>query len=255
MAKTSTKSQLLVERPAKQILRDGDQVIKLFELKTYAAADVLNEAHNLACVNETALNTPKFIEVAPREHGKLALVMEYIKGETLADKMKKEPKKLGAYLERFVDIQLEIHKYSIPRLPRLRNKMHSKISASGLEATNRYELHTRLDGLPRHAKLCHGDFNPTNVIITDNDEAYIIDWSHATQGNGSADAARTYLVFLLSGKADVAEKYLNLYCQKSDTAKQYVQKWLAIVAASQLVKNKPAEREILSRWANVVEYE
>ena len=52
-----------------------------------------------------------------------------------------------------------------------------------------------------------------------------------------------------------AEAYLNLFCQKSGTSKQYVQKWMPIVAASQSVKGNEREREFLLEWANVVEYE
>ena len=48
---------------------------------------------------------------------------------------------------------------------------------------------------------------------------------------------------------------MKLFCQKSDTARQYVQQWLPIVAASQSVKGKPEEREFLLRWVNVVEYQ
>ena len=69
------------------------------------------------------------------------------------------------------------------------------------------------------------------------------------------DAARTYLLFWLSGDINLAEKYLNLFCLKSDTAKQYVQKWIPIVAASQLVKGKKEEREFLLHWVDVVDYE
>ena len=76
-----------------------------------------------------------------------------------------------------------------------------------------------------------------------------------TQGNASADAARTYLLFWLGGDIETAEKYLDLFCKKTDTAKQYVQKWLPIVAASQSVKGKAEEREFLMHWVNVVEYE
>jgi aminoglycoside phosphotransferase (APT) family kinase protein len=108
--------------------------------------------------------------------------------------------------------------------------------------------------MPKHTKLCHGDFIPSNIIITDKDEAFIIDWSHASQGNASAGAAQTYLLFWLAGQIDIAEKYLALYCKKSDTPKQYVEKWLSIVAASRLPKAKPEEKEFLMHWANVVEY-
>ena len=67
--------------------------------------------------------------------------------------------------------------------------------------------------------------------------------------------ARTYLLFSLEGRQELAEKYLTLFCKKSDTAKQYVQKWIPIVAASQSLKGKPEERELLLKWADVVEYE
>ena len=133
--------------------------------------------------------------------------------------------------------------------------MNRKISQADIDATTRYELHTRLEGMPKHNKVCHGDFNPSNIIIAEDGTPFIIDWSHATQGNASADAARTYLLFWLNGEIDDAKRYLDLFCEKSDTAKQYVQKWLPIVAASQSVKRKPEEKELLTRWLDVVDYE
>jgi aminoglycoside phosphotransferase (APT) family kinase protein len=245
--------RIIAVRTAKSIYRDGDRVIKLMG-EGYSDSDVFNEAFNMACVGESGVKCPKLLEVT-KVDGKWALVMEYIEGQTLAQLIEKAPSRKSEYLERFVDIQLEMHKHSAPRLRHWNQKMQQKISQSGLNATLRYELHTRLDSLPQHTKLCHGDYNPTNVIITKNNEAYIIDWSHATQGNASADAARTYLLFWLAGNIDMAEKYLNLFCKKSDTAKQYVQKWIPIVSSSQLVKGKPAEKEFLLRWINVADYE
>ena len=133
--------------------------------------------------------------------------------------------------------------------------MNRKIDQTGLDATTRYELHARLQGMPNHKKLCHGDFDPKNIILRDDGEAFILDWAHATQGNASADAARTYLLFWLAGDIGGAESYLDLFCKKSDTARQYVQKWIPIVAASQSVKGRAEEREFLLHWVNVVDYE
>ena len=48
---------------------------------------------------------------------------------------------------------------------------------------------------------------------------------------------------------------MKLFCLKSDTAIQYVQGWLPIVAASQSVKGNPKEREFLLSWVQVVDYE
>lgn len=155
----------------------------------------------------------------------------------------------------FVDLQMTVHAQKAPLLGKLKDKMNRKISQTTLDATTRYDLHTRLEGMPKNLKVCHGDFNPSNIIITPDNVPYIIDWAHATQGNASADVARTYLLFWLEGNIEGAEKYLNLFCKKSDTAKQYVQKWLPIVAASQSVKGNEKEREFLLSWVDVVDYE
>jgi len=243
---------IIADRKSKKIYLDGDKVIKLLG-EEYPAPDALSEAHNLAAVGETDLKVPKLVEVT-KINGKWAIVWEYVEGTSLDKLMEKNKDKMQQYLERFVDIQLDMHRYSATRLPLLIEKMERKIKASGLDATARYEILGRLASMPKHTKLCHGDFNPSNIVITAKDEAYIIDWSHASQGNASADAAHTYLLFRLKGYTDIAEKYLALFCKKSDTARQYVEKWLSIVAASQLFKGKPEEKELLLHWANVVEY-
>jgi aminoglycoside phosphotransferase (APT) family kinase protein len=220
----------------------------------YPAPDVLSEALNLAAVGETALKVPRLVEVT-KINGKWAIIWEYVEGTTLDQLMEKNKDREQQYLERFVDIQIDMHRHSATRLPLLTEKMERKIKASGLDATARYELLGRLASMPKHSKLCHGDFNPSNIVITEKDEAYIIDWSHAAQGNASADAAQTYLLFWLAGNITLADKYLSLFCKKSDIAKQYVEKWLSIVAASRLPKARPEEKEFLLHWANVVEYE
>lgn len=245
--------RIIAVRNNKTVYRDGDLCMKVFDA-TYSKADVLNEALNQARVEQTGLNIPKIREVTVID-GKWTIVTDYIKGKTLAQLMQENPDKKDEYLEKLVDLQLEVQSKNCPLLTKLRDKMNRKISETDFDATTRYDLHTRLDAMPHHHKLCHGDFNPSNIIITDDGEAYILDWSHATQGNASADAARTYLLFWLNGDIDGAEKYLELFCAKSNTAKQYVQKWMPIVAASQSVKGNEKEREFLHSWVNVVDYD
>ena len=245
--------KIIAVRNNKTIYRDGDKSIKVFN-EGFSKADVLNEALNQARIEGTGLNIPKILEVTMIE-GKWAIVSEFIKGKTLAQLMEEDPEKKDEYLALLVDLQLEMHSKTCAHLNKLKDKMNRKISESNLDATTRYDLHTRLEGMPKHKKVCHGDFNPSNIIITEDGTPYILDWSHATQGNASADAARTYLLFWLNGDIEGAKKYLDLFCQKSNTAKQYVQKWMPIVAASQSVKGNEKEREFLLSWVNVVDYE
>ncbi len=244
---------VIATRKDKVIYRDGDRCIKVFG-ENYSKADILNEALNQARIEETGLNIAKIQEVTMVD-SKWAIVTDFIEGKTLAQLMQENPDKTSEYLELLVDLQLTVHEKTCPMLNKLKDKMNRKISASSLDATTRYELHTRLEGMPKHKKVCHGDFNPSNIIITEDGTPYILDWAHATQGNASADVARTYLLFCLKGEEKLANDYLNLFCKKSNTAKQYVQKWMPIVAASQSVKGNEKEREFLLSWCDVVDYE
>jgi RIO-like serine/threonine protein kinase len=245
--------RVIAVRTNKTVYRSGDEAVKVFD-EEYSKSDVLNEALNQARIEETGLNIPKIKEVTKIE-GKWAIISDFIKGKTLAQLMEENPDKYDEYLEMFVDLQLEIHSKKSPLLNKLKDKMDRKISQADLDATTRYDLHTRLEGMPKHNKVCHGDFNPSNIIVGEDGKLYILDWSHATQGNASADAARTYLLFCLNGDEANAKKYLELFCKKSDTARQYVEKWMPIVAASQSVKGKQEERDFLLSWVNVVDYE
>lgn len=245
----------IAERKTKTVYKDSDKTIKLF-VENYSKADILNEALNQARVEEgTTLNVPKLLEVT-RIDGRWGLVSEHIEGTPLNKLMEEHPEKEEEYLNLFVDTQMKILSNSVPLLNRIKDKFRRKLSnAVNIDENTRYELMQRLEGMKNHTKLCHGDFNPSNVIIKENGEVYVIDWSHVTQGNASADAARTFLLFSIEGKSELAEKYINLFSEKSGIIKANIQRWIPIVAATQMTKGKEEEQEFLSNWINVVDYE
>ncbi len=246
--------QVIAERSNKTVYRDGDKCVKVF-VEGFPKSNVFNEALNHARIEEgTDLKIPHVLEVTTTD-GRWTLIADYIEGKTLAQMMKENPEQKDEYLEQFVDLQLYVQSMRCPVLGQLKDKMNDLIRNSGLDATTRYELHMRLEGMPTHRKICHGDFYPSNVVIAKDGTAYILDWAHATQGNASADAAVTYLRFCLHGEEEMAKKYLDLFCLKSDTARQYVQKWMPIAAAAESVEAAEKDKAFLLSWANVVEYE
>ena len=238
--------RVIAVRNNKTVYRDGDACLKVFD-ESYSKADVLNEALNQARVEETGLCIPKVREVTVLD-GKWIIVTDYIKGKTLERIMQEDPDNIETYLNRFVDLQLEVQSKSCPLLTKLRDKMNRKIGQTDFDATTRYDLHTRLDAMPRHTKLCHGDFNPSNVVVGEDGKLYVLDWAHATQGNAAADAANTYLMFLLDGDETGADKYLSLFCEKSKTAEEYVRRWIPIVAATRSVECGDSARDMLNGW-------
>ncbi|MGN0532551.1 MAG: phosphotransferase [Eubacterium sp.] len=245
--------ELIREISNKKYYRDGDKLIKVFD-DSFTKAEVLNEALNNARVEETGLKIPKLLNVSKTDEG-WSITREYIEGKTMAQLMDENPDKFDEYMDVFVNLQLEVHSKKCPHLNKIKDKMQAKISASSYEATLRYDLHNRVAGMKKHTKVLHGDFCPSNIIVTPDGEYYIVDWAHATQGNASADAARTYLVFCLAGKQDVADKYLDLFCKKADIPKQLVQQWMPVVACSESVKNKPEEKVLLDSWVNVFDFQ
>ena len=245
----------IVERKTKTVYKDNDKTIKLF-IENYSKADILNEALNQARVEEgTELNVPKLLEVTKIDN-RWALVSEHIEGTPLDKLMSEHPEKEGEYLNLFVDIQMKILSNTVTLLNRTKDKFRRKLNdAKNIDDNTKYELLQRLEGMKNHTKLCHGDFNPSNIIIKDNGEAYVIDWAHVTQGNASADAAKTFLIFSIEGKSELAEKYINLFSEKTGIAKSNIQRWIPIVAATQMSKGKEEEQEFLNKWINVVDYE
>ena len=243
----------IAERKTKTVYKDNYKTIKLF-VEDYPKSDILNEALNQARVEETGLNIPSLVEVTKIED-RWALVSEHIEGRTLESLMEENPEKKEEYLNLFVDTQISILSKEAPLLNKLKDKMQRKIQEADISQDIKYELNIKLESMPKHKKICHGDFNPSNVIIKENGEVYVIDWAHVTQGNASADVARTYLLFCLNGKKEEAERYLSLYSEKTETEKQYIQKWIPIVAVAHLPKASEEEKQFLMSWIDIIEYQ
>ena len=247
-------ANVLLERTDKVICRDKDTVLKIFG-PDYKVSLILNEAMNEARAAETGLPVAKVLEVLKiRNHW--CIRREFIEGETLADVMEKDKKNLTKYLKEFVAIQCQVFAKTSDRMGNLADKLDKQISASPVEKVTRYDLHMKLQSFPRGTALCHGDFNPTNVIITPKGDWRVIDWSHVRLGDPCADVARTYLLFWLSGHVAAAEKYLAIACEALKVQLSDVQKWLPIVAAAEASREQtPKNHELLLHWASVVDCE
>ena len=252
--KIAKQGSVLLERTDKVVTRDKNTVLKIFG-PSYKVSAILNEAMNEARAAETGLPVAKVIEVLKlRDHW--CIRREWVEGKTLADVMASDKKNLMKYLKEFVAIQCEIFSKTSERMGNLADKLDKQISASPLPKETRYDLHMKLQSFARGKALCHGDFNPTNVIITPEGEWRVIDWSHVRLGDPLADVARTYLLFWLAGYVAAAEKYMALACEALKAKVADVQKWLPIVAAAESAKEQSKKNsELLLHWASVVDYE
>ena len=71
----------------------------------------------------------------------------------------------------------------------------------------------------------------------------------------SLNEMQEYLQKVLKQMEAAVQTATNKYAHILSIAKQYVQKWMPIVAASQTVKGNEKEREFLYSWIDVVDYE
>ena len=172
-APRAVKAGVLMERTDKVVTRDKDTVLKIFG-PSYKVSAILNEAMNEARAAETGLPVAKVLEVLKlRDHW--CIRREFIEGKTLAEAINSDRKNLTKYLKEFVAIQCAIFRKTSERMGNLNDKLDSQISASPLPKETRYDLHMKLQSMPRGKALCHGDFNPSNVIITPKGDWRVID--------------------------------------------------------------------------------
>ena len=232
-----SKENLIASSELVDVYKSGDTCIKLFK-EGVRKTNPLYEALTHARVEDTGLRVPIIHELSVID-GRWAIHMDLINGKTLADKMKDDPANIDQYVSDMVDIQMEIHSKQVPKLSKLKDKMGRQInSLTEIDDVKKYELLTRLESMPKHTKLCHGNFTPENIIYNEKG-IYVVDWIAARQGNASADVGRTYLLLCLK-YPEIAEKYLTLFCERSKTSKKYVQRWLPIVC---LLYTSPSPRD------------
>lgn len=237
--------KIIAVRNNKTVYKDGDSCLKVFS-RDFSKTDILNEALNQARVEETGLNIPKIKSVTVID-GKWTIVSDYIRGKTLSRLMLEYPEKTDGYIKQLVDIQSEMHNKSCPMLSRLRDKTIERLGLARLDPFVLKRLCALLDEIPEADNLCHGDFSPSNIVISDNG-AYILDWSHASRGNKALDTAVSYLLLYLDNTSDDAEVYLQMFCEKNGIDAGYIKKLLPVAAAAQLSKSNEKEREFFNSW-------
>lgn len=244
-----TFDRVIAVRNTKTVYRNGEICIKVFN-EGFKKSEILSEAESLARMEETGMAVPELLEVKMIE-GKWAIVTRYVKGKTLALMIAENPDGIDDYIDRFADIHRDIITRKCRYLDRLTDKLNTKICDSKLAATLRYDLHARLYDMPQRDNICHGDFNPTNVIVSDDNEAYIVDWSCVSRGNMLADIAKTYLEFLVDMNDDVAEKYIDAMCRKLNIGRERIENWIPIIAVSSSVsENRERRTKLMNIYKN-----
>jgi uncharacterized protein (TIGR02172 family) len=250
---------------------DG-QVLKLF-YEWFSLENVEIERRNTAAAHAAGLPVPAVGGIVRVDH-RYGLEYERIHGKSLFKNIQHKPWIILRTIRRCVELMVSLHAIPAPAdLPSQRQRLEENIQrAEALPAELRQKVMAALAGMPEGDRLCHGDFWPANILVTEQGE-FIIDWFRATRGNPLADLAwttnlvlgfnRTRMVnrqFLTFGSSMGSHlkniglqvltrfcfpAYTNYYFKLHPGDQQEYHRWLAIVAAARLADNIPELEHLL----------
>ncbi|MFA9559482.1 aminoglycoside phosphotransferase family protein [Evansella sp. AB-rgal1] len=224
-----------------KIYHSDNKIVKVFN-GFLPDTESTNEANKQRYAYACGLPVPEVFGVT-KINGEQAIIMEFIKGETLGDLVFKDKKQAEYYLNISVDMQLKIH--SINPKPEAIEAMYDKLyrqieTMNKLDEKQKIELLKKLDSFTYENRLCHGDFHIFNLIKTDNNKVVVIDWVDASAGDIYADVYRTYLLYS-QVSSELADMYLRLYCEKSGILKSEVFQWAPVIAGARLSESVSTE--------------
>jgi aminoglycoside phosphotransferase (APT) family kinase protein len=181
------------------------------------------------------------------------LLYQRVEGISMLMMMSRHPWQLHRYARQMAELHVAMHKATVSAdMPSQRQKLSHKIGrAPALTNDLRIKALAALETMPSGNQLCHGDFHPDNILLTEQGGA-IIDWMDGSLGNPLADVARTTIILrgamMTRQIAKVWQKtavailcllYLRHYFALRPGGKAEYAGWLPLVAAARLSENIP----------------
>ena len=174
-------------------------------------------------------------------NGRPGMVMERIDGPDLLALVAQRPWKMFWAARVLGEAQVQLHAArGSSRLPELRVALRRHIESANLpEHLTRFAIR-HLDGLPDGESLCHGDFHPGNIIVSEGGPV-VIDWTGATRGDADADLARSLLMFRIGELPPGSPAVLR-------TLATFARKIVASAYLRAYRRQRPLEMATVKRW-------
>ncbi|MDH4421843.1 MULTISPECIES: aminoglycoside phosphotransferase family protein [Bacillus] len=220
-----------------------DKVVKLF--KEYLPdTEAINEAKKQKYTYSCGLPVPNVFEVT-KIQDRQAIIMEYVKGDNIGDLLLSNLNEAEHYIGLCVNEQKKIHaiRVNTDEMESMRERLECQIkSVHNLDEKQKENILKKLDSIKFEPRLCHGDFHPYNLMLS-NDNVKIIDWVDASLGDIRADVFRTYLLYA-QASVELAEMYLHIYCRNTDLSRNEIFQWAPIIIAARFSEKVSPENEI-----------
>jgi len=243
-------------------LANDELVLKLYH--DHIPNQFINQEFEIGkAVYEAGISSPKVYEIV-EDNGRKGIIYQHIQGESMLQQLIKKPWKLCIYGKRMAKLHYQIHTCKINDLPKAEDIFVKSIKINKKIASKEVQLLKYFNTLSTGNNVCHGDFHPDNIMISQN-EWIVLDWTNGYSGNPLSDVARTYVLIRTPFMPDVSKIMLKLsklfkYIICTNYIKEYqklahvkfkdIYPWFVPIATKRLLENIPGEEKWLLKIIN-----
>ncbi|GAA0134880.1 aminoglycoside phosphotransferase family protein [Paenibacillus sp. YSY-4.3] len=254
--------QLGQGRTADIFVADDNKVLKLYK-KGFPIEAIHEEYLVSQYVHDLGLKVPRPFEMIEKE-GRQGIIFERVPGIPLLHLMTQRPLRIKRFSRTLAALHHHVHSHSAADLSR----NHKEILSNNIKSTpfltdaEKSKIIHHLQSLPEDRQLCHGDYHPDNVLVTDQNNSCVIDWMTGMAGHPLGDLARSVILLtygtLPEGTPKTKGLLINFFRKriKNEYVRQYlklankdfaeVDPWILPVAAARLADWVPdAEKNAL----------
>jgi thiamine kinase-like enzyme len=245
---------------------DDNKILKLF--REGMDKGIIEREYQNGSFIQTVLDcVPKVYEMVEVD-GRYGIVYQEIKGTDMLKRMLTSIWKINMYAKELAHYHLNIQRPIEGHLCTVKQKLEQDLNDVEILSKKQKEMiREYLGQLPEGNELCHFDFHPGNIMLTEN-KAFLIDWMTACRGDSCADVARTCVMLKYGQVAHapwlmkkmisifqhhIYKIYIKEYLLISGKKIEDIQRWELPIAAARLREWIPEdEKQVLLK---LVEYQ
>lgn len=220
---------------------EEDKVLKLF-YQGYSKKAVEKEFHNAKAISNMDFAKPKAYEIIFCEE-RMGIIYDRVKGKSLLDWVIKTGDVQGCAVY-MAKLHKAIIRNRINNVPNYKEFLeYSILNAPSANSKKQKEVMQMLDKLQDGNTLCHGDFHPGNIFISDGN-AIVIDFMNVCHGDFLYDVARTvFLVEYTPVPVEAEDKEMllkfkktlaDLYLIQMNVTREMIRDYLSVIIAARV---------------------
>lgn len=253
MTEIAEKGRLLGQGRTAEIFEwSRDCVLKLYR-EDMPESFCRQEFEWTGLVYEHGKVAPKPVQMI-RLDGRNGAIYERLSGETMLAVMNRMPWRAKKFAKVLAKSHIDLHKtVDIEAIP-VKEKLARDIENAGLlSSVDKKKIMDYLKTLPDGKSICHFDFHPDNIMVSDG-SCRVIDWMTACVGDPLSDVARTGLLLIYAEPPDGHAPssifagasrrfffglYKREYMKRTGSKNADIKRWEIPVAAARLCEGVP----------------